>query len=251
LSDSHLTEVWQLHPVPTLIDSLSVAISRPYELKPFTLVSGYNFTESPGGFLTSPDSGATWSFDFRTFRSPHHIYYSPVGDRAVAGVGTSAALNDPGIPVFDLATGDTAYTISAIYSLGAAEFSPDGSLLYMTGSAPGFRTDSSVVIIANADDGTIVRHATFPTQALGLTLDVVGGQILVPAESTGCRLHLMVLDITTLAVKADLLVPSSLSPCYHDFEAPVVLSRSGPPIARVIRPLGTAAPRVFSFDLKD
>ena len=251
LSDSNLTEAWQLHPVPTLIESLSSAISRPYELKPFTLVSGYNFTESPGGFLTSPDSGATWSFDFRTFRSPHHLYYSPAGDRAAAGVGTSAALNDPGVPVFDLATGDTAYSITAIYSLGAAEFSPDGSLLYMTGSAPGFRTDSSVVIIANAEDGTIVRHASFPTQALGLTLDVVGGRILIPTESDGCRLHLMIFDITTLAVEADLLVPSASSPCYNDFEAPVVLYRSGAPMARVIRPLGTADPRVFSFDLKD
>jgi hypothetical protein len=249
---SGITEVWQLHSVPTVIDTLTFATTRPYELNPSTFVRGEPFTDpSTSGFLTTSDNGVTWTFDFRNFRPPLHLYFSPSGDRAAAGVLPSAGLNDPGIPVFDLATGDTAYTITAIYSLGAAEFSPDGSLLYMTGSAPGFRTDSSVVIIANAGDGTIVRHATFPTQALGLTLDVVGGRLLIPTESASCQLHLFVLDAVTLAVEADLLVPSRLNLCYNDFEAPVVLSRPGPPVARVVRPLGTEHPRIFSFDLKD
>ena len=249
---SFVTEVWRLAPVPTIIDTLSALMSRIFELKPFTLLAGYNYSDpSSTGFVTSSDSGATWTFDSRSFRAPVHLYVSPAGDRAVGGGRASAGLADPGFPVFDLATGDTAYSITAIYSLGAAEFSPDGSLLYMTGSAPGFRTDSSVAIIANADDGTIVRHATFPTQAMGLTLDAVGGRLLIPTESDSCQLHLFVLNATTLAVEADLLVPPTLSPCYYDFEAPVVLSRSGPPIARVIRPFGPIEPRVFSFDLKD
>jgi hypothetical protein len=253
LDQSLITEVWQLHPVPMLIDTLSILTGRVFELKPFTLLIGYNYSgPATSGFLISPDSGVTWTLDSRTFREPTHLYLSPAGDRAAAGVRTTAELHDPEIPVFDLATGDVAYTVGAIYSLGAAEFSPDGDLLYMTGSSPGFRTDSSVVIIANASDGTMVRQASFPTQALGLTLDAVTDRLLIPTAGPDCRLHLMVLNASTLVVEADLLVPLEDSPCNLDYEAPVILYRSGTPLARVVRPLGFSSPAgVFTFDLRE
>jgi hypothetical protein len=177
--------------------------------------------------------------------------FSPRGDRAAAAVDVHGGMRDPEIPVFDMTTGEIAYGISAIFTLGASAFSADGSLLYMTGASAAARTDSSVVIVADADDGGIVRQVSFPDQAVGLALDEASGRLLIPALDGNCGLHLLVFEAATLNQEADLQVPPGDSPCDSEYEMVTLSVRSSSPSAYVVKGTGHQPARAFRFDLRD
>ncbi len=240
-----LTERWRLEPLPTLIDSLPFSGGILFQVADSAFVfSQLNVDPTSSGTIIG--RGGSWVRTFQDFRPLSHMYYSPSANRAASGVNCCSGLNNPAIPVLDMTTGDVAYRITAIKSDAAAAFSPDGNHLYMTG---GITSDSSLVMLADAEDGEILATRGLQGWTAGLALGTAG--LYVPVVGADCRVRLFVLDPATLALQASLGVPPDQDSCEDTRDIWAVTYSSTTRTLFVTRPTAILPGRIYQFDLRE
>lgn len=192
---------WRLSPVPTLIDTVGARY----------LNAGANVVAAfaDSSYIALHGNAGTTKAGPWLIASPERVYLSPRGDRATV----SASVTRPGIPVFDMQTGDTAYTLP-VQIVTAATFSRDGSKLYVGGGDP-----SNITYVRNqlyaldATTGVVLAHDSLPPltrQAASLALDFSEHLLFVASESAGVP-QVLVYDASTLALLGTLAANGSLA----------------------------------------
>jgi hypothetical protein len=176
--------------------------------------------------------------------SPWSLFVSPRGDRTTMTVNVGIG----GVPVFDNATGETAYTLP-LAGTEAIAFTPDGSVLYAVGGYY-FKPDTIVAVNAatglslhpkvTLPEGFIAFSAAYSTRA--------GGVLLIGGANT-TTLALLVYDATTLELRGVLPTPDSCGsdPMVGNCWYGVVATDDGRSLAYLAIP-GSPTP-VWSFDL--
>ncbi len=187
---SGLLSIWQLFPVPQLIDTALIRSLGPRhvtQLNDSTWLSLYS-----NAMLATLPSGAHFAGP-GLVSDPLRVLFSPDGSR-VALVMASA----PGsrAPVLDGATGDTAFTFHAHQPTGAA-FSRATGRLYVTA---GFSFADDTLLALRSSDGAVLAQAAVPTgySGFGLAVDPKLDRVYQVAESSGTR-ALFIYDGATLA----------------------------------------------------
>jgi hypothetical protein len=191
---------WRLWPAPVMLDTVGSGFKGQFtrHIVPFRsdiyLQTGSHTstTFSPGGnrmFTTE----SVWA-----------NFISVAADRAVAG----SNVGQPGIQVFDMASGDTAFTLPIRSSFGAA-FSADGSLLFASGGEP---PDLKHLLRVDAAAGNVLARDSAPAGVLkySVALSSSGNRLYVAGEANG-RPRVLVYDAVTLALVASLSVPDGES----------------------------------------
>lgn len=139
--------------------------------------------------------------------SPWSVFISPRGDRTTMTVNVVVG----GVPVFDNATGDTAFSLPLRGTEGIA-FSPDGGTLYVVG---GFYYLPDTLVAVNATTGAMLLpkvHLPDGFIAFGLAYSTVdGGRVLVGAADT-TTLAMLVYDAQTLHLLGVLPTPDNCGP---------------------------------------
>lgn len=150
--------------------------------------------------------------------SPYGVFLSPRGDRT-----TLASFATYGMPVFDNATGDTAFTLSIDETEGAA-FSLDGTELYAVG---GQYNASDTLVAVDATSGAQLARVSLPHGFLGFSVaysSTAGGRVLVGAANP-TTMAVLVYDARTLVLRGVLPVPDNCGayptagPCFFDVVA--------------------------------
>lgn len=110
-----------------------------------------------------------------------NVFLSPRGDLATYSVNNGV----PGVPVFRMATGDTAYTLGPGFHFTlAAGFSGDGDRLFFLGGDISPTADSLLVV--RASTGEVLGGVRVPADfATGLATDPVNGSVYVEAIRQG------------------------------------------------------------------
>lgn len=132
-----------------------------------------------------------------TAESPWAVFLSPRSDRTT--LATTVTGPQPGVPVFDNVTGDTAFSLPLLGTEGAA-FSPDGGIIYAVGGAD-YSADTLVAVDATTGQ-TLSGKMGLPPGYVGFSIAFTssgGGRLLVGA-ATASSLALLVYDATTLTL---------------------------------------------------
>jgi hypothetical protein len=176
--------------------------------------------------------------------SPWSVFLSPRGDRSTLAVNVIGGR----VPVFDNATGDTAYTLP----LGGTEgigFSTDGTTLYAVGGAINV---PDTLLAVDATDGRVVAgKVRLPEGFLsfGLGYSGHGGGRLLVAAANASVLALLVYDAATLTLQGVLETPDecgvnpTIGLCFYG----VVAVDDARSVAHIVIP-GSPTP-VWTFDL--
>ena len=173
-----------------------------------------------------------------------HVYLSPRGDRATIGVNKVIA----GVPVFDMATGDTAYRLP-ILSVGAAQFSADGSRLYAVENFAG-GTSPLHLLTVDATSGTTLNETALPGNAgaMGLALNRSETQIFVGAMVDTLP-AVLVYDATSFNLLGTLQATAAdHCTCSSSLVIPMILMADDGAGKLYVVGVGAPAP-VWSFDI--
>ena len=234
--------IWALWPTPTLLGPLPFGNGYIRQLSQFNqdiwLATGSHQSVSRA---VGPPPAILFSWNTE---SPYVVALSPTHDRATLEV--SAVLT--GVQVFDMVTGDTAYSLSLRTTDGVL-FSADGSRLYAVGSWSAGATYSHRLQSVRASDGLVLHETTLPGGGWGYTLAVnAASDRLFVAGGADSTMHLFVYDANTLDLLGDLRAPDGcgVPPSYECFEAALVLDEEGGKAHYVI---GGAPAPVWSFNL--
>lgn len=198
-------KVWQLWPSPQ-------AIAVPPLYRTGFLRLGAQLSDSTWLFAQSHSSRTVGpgALSGLPVEDPWLLIMSPRGDRlAVVAIGTDLA----GLPVFDAATGDTAFTIAGIRHLVGADFSPDGATLYLVGrSVSGVPPDSLLVLDATV--GTRLQGVALPDSFTPLTVSSDHGfdRVFVHGRRA-CGPSVVVYQASTLTVEGELHGDGALASC--------------------------------------
>ncbi len=114
------------------------------------------------------DGAVTWLYA-GTYEETNDVALSPAGNRAAIRVHGS----DTGPPVFDMATGDTAYHIRSVRGAEGVAFSPDGDTLFVLGYNQ-HDVDSHFMVL-NAANGSELARFTLPEWSDELAVDTDRG----------------------------------------------------------------------------
>ena len=133
--------------------------------------------------------------------SPWALFLSPRGDRTTMAVNVAQGQ----VPVFDNATGDTAFTLPLQGTEGIA-FSSDGTRLFAVGGY----FDSDTLVAVDATTGQVLAGMVgLPDgfHSFSLAYSAGGGGRLVVAAANPVVLALLVYDAATLALQGVLTTP--------------------------------------------
>jgi hypothetical protein len=133
--------------------------------------------------------------------SPWALFLSPRGDRTTMAVNVVQGR----VPVFDNATGDTAFTLPLQGTEGIA-FSPDGARLFAVGGY----FDSDTLVAVDATTGQVLTGMVgLPDgfHSFSLAYSASGGGRLLVAAANPVVLALLVYDATTLTLQGVLTTP--------------------------------------------
>lgn len=176
--------------------------------------------------------------------SPWALFLSPRGDRTTMAVNVVQGR----VPVFDNATGDTAFTLPLASTEGAA-FSPDGATLYAVGGAV---NQPDTLLAVNATTGQALGSKVrlpdgFVSFSLGYSTGG-GGRILVAAANASV-LSLLVYNAASLTLQGVLDTPDDcgLSPFVGQCSYGVVAVDDVRGVAHIVVP-GSPTP-AWTFDL--
>ena len=188
---------WQLWPAPAFLDTVGSGFQNIFTRHVVTF--GPDVYVVTGSHLSTSYSPA--GNRFFTTESVWDNFLSPQGDRAVL----ASNVGMPGIQVFDMATGDTAYTLPVHSSVGVA-FTADGSLLFATG---GEYYNHNNLMRLDASTGAVLERDSVldGSYQYKMALSQSESRLYVAAERDSFP-HLRVYDATTLALIADLVVPT-------------------------------------------
>ncbi len=184
-------QAWRLLPVPQVVDTLPfVSFRHTAVLNDTTYLLGFHHRVQ----TRRPDGSVIYD---GTYEETHEIILSPTKDRATLRVNGSPT----GPPVFNTATGDTAYHVRQLFRSYGAAFSEAGDTLWMLGVTRGDFRPSMVML--NARTGEQLKQVFFDDDipAAAMRRDPDGGRIFILAwkfpEST---VDLVVVDEETLGV---------------------------------------------------
>lgn len=149
-----------------------------------------------------------------TYEETNEVILSPTNDRATLRVNGSVT----GPPVFDMATGDTAYHVRQLYRSYGAAFSANGDTLWMIGATreriqgPEFSISETMVLVLNARTGQELRRAYFPGSDLSaMRRDPDDGRLFIAAipdfAPFAAPLDLLIVDETDLSLLGHVQVP--------------------------------------------
>lgn len=198
--------IWELWPAPRLRTPWPSSRSRARQgtvMSPTTFLEVFSHwtqtmdTTSPARGFGPFDTEDCWN-----------VHLSPRGDRVVL----RSVASNAGVPVINSLTGDTAYTIPRMRSLGAAGFTADGSEFFASGYYP----PSDSLRRIDATTGAILASAALPGAGpWNLEVDP-GGRYVYLHLNADCRPRIVVYDATTMAMVGDLRVPLSVDPMRCD-----------------------------------
>jgi hypothetical protein len=174
---------------------------------------------------------------------PWALAISPRGDRTAM---TMASTLLPGAPVFNSATGDTAFTIDGVRSVRSVEFSPDGSELFLLGNS--WHLSSDTLLVLDATSGERLRVAALPdlTEARALANDP-NQNLLYVQVVRGCDPFVLVYDRTSLEILGEMAAPGGAPVCANgSWEGLLVVDRLRQSLHLIWQ--GKPAP-VWTFDL--
>lgn len=176
--------------------------------------------------------------------SPWSVFISPRGDRTTMTVNVVTG----GVPVFDNATGDTAFSLPLKGTEGIA-FSPDGATLYVVG---GYYYAPDTLIAVDATTGAMLLpkvHLPGGYIAFSLTYAAIGGGRLLVAAANTTTLALLVYDAHTLHLLGVLPSPDNCGqfPMTGDCWYGAVLADGNRQVAYLAIP-GNPTP-IWTFDL--
>ncbi len=143
----------------------------------------------------------------RTLNDPYGLLLSTAANRIVPRVNTMPL----GVPVFDLASGDVAFT-SAMTAVADAAFSADGSQIVLVGDV-GVEPTLSVI---QADDGSVVASRAMESDPFAVAFDPSGRWIVVGITRVtdgATRPGVMVLNRNDLSVVAEMASPAAAPSC--------------------------------------
>lgn len=197
--------VWELWPVPSRRRDWPATMFT----RQLTVLSETTFlsTYSHGTFTVDTTSPARTYGPFDT-EDCWNVHLSPRGDRVVL----RSVASNAGVPVINSLTGDTAYTIPRMVTLGAAGFTANGAEFFASGYYP--PRDSLRRI--DATSGTVLASAPLPGAGpWNLEVDPAGRYVYLHLNAD-CRPRIAVYDAGTLALVGDLRVPLSIDPAQCD-----------------------------------
>jgi hypothetical protein len=181
---------------------------------------------APNRWLTTTNQGWTlhgradaispWTVSATgTANEPEGVHLSPRGDRATLRVDRIAT----GVPVFDVAQGDVAFT-TTFTSVQGVSFSATGTRLVLVGGkgtgVPGEGTTPSEIELIDATTGAVLATRTLELPAFSVAHHPSGDWILVgvgEGAEGATRPAILVLRATDLAPVATLRSPASAPTC--------------------------------------
>ena len=171
-----------------------------------------------------------------TYEETHEVILSPTRDRATLRVNGSQT----GPPVFNMATGDTAYHVRQLFRSYGAAFSEHGDTLWMLGVTPNDLRSSLVML--NARTGVLLKQIFFDddVSAEAMRRDAGGGRIFIlDWKFPESPVNLLVLDEQTLDVIGQVDGPV----CADDFTCRWFVVAVGIDGVFVVHPRG-----IYAFD---
>ena len=228
---------------PVLVDSAR-ALSGPFDR--------HLATFSPDIHLItgSHDSWTDSVGKIRGFRteSVYSVYLSPRGDRALLGL----SVGEPGALVFDMVTGDTAYTLPLRSVLGGA-FTPDGQVLYASGGGDWYLQDR-LLAVNSATGAILAQHSAVTgdpapdTAYYALDLGHFGTRLFAVSTEQDSIPVLAIHDAATLQRIARLVVPVAAGAgCRWACWGAVVIADEIGGVAYIVNPGEPAV--ILEFDL--
>jgi hypothetical protein len=183
-------QAWRLLPVPRVVDTLPYTSSRHA-----AVFNDSTYFRALHHWVESvrPDGRIVYH---GTYEETHEVIISPTNDRATLRVNGSAT----GPPVFNTASGDTAYHVRQLFRSYGAAFSPAGDTLWMLGVTRDDRRSSMVML--NARRGELLKQVVFDDiPVAAMRRDPNGGRIFILAwEFPESTVDLIVIDEQTLDV---------------------------------------------------
>lgn len=142
------------------------------------------------------------------------VYLSPRKDRGTVRVDHIAS----GIPVFDAATGQAAYTVTGLVTTYGVDFSADGALLALGGRA-GTTARPPRVLLLDAATGTVLADTLLDREIFAVAFDPDRPLLYVGVVEPGVGPVVLVLDRATFALRGEMRAPgpveSASSCCYR------------------------------------
>jgi hypothetical protein len=140
------------------------------------------------------------------YEETSEIVLSPRGDRAAIRVHGSAT----GPPVFDTATGDTAYHVRQLFGAEGVAFSATGDTLFMLGYNGRHGDGPILVLVLKAASGQQLRQLELPAWIEDFAVDAAREMIYLAVVDQATyngpgTLRLMVVDVRTMSVIGDML----------------------------------------------
>jgi hypothetical protein len=198
MTSSNRMGIWQLWPTIQLVDSLPIstgALRTVAMLGPNAYLLVYSHT------LVTTFGGLSRYFPLNS--SKYHFALSLAAGRVVVDGYLPYA-----IPVIDISTGDAAYSIP-LREVNAAEFSEDGSHLYVAGS-DSTSYDGRTLQRRDAGSGEVLAETKLPGGYRGNGLAVDPGDVTLFVGSDADSLPVvLVYDAATLRLLGRLTVPDT------------------------------------------
>ena len=190
-------QVWRMLPTPQVLDTLSFVNFRHAAL--------FNDSITFIGLHHRVETRTSNRLIYQgSYEETHEVIISPTRDRATLRVNGSQT----GPPVFNTATGDTAYHVRSLFRSYGAAFSANGDTLWMMGVT---RTHVPVVVMLRARTGEVLKQAEFAgIPFTAMRRDPNGGRLFIfaydyPQEPIGTEL--VVIDDQTLEVRGRVAGP--------------------------------------------
>lgn len=142
------------------------------------------------------------------------VYMSPRHDRATIAVDRVLT----GVPVFQVPSGNVAYTLTELKSVQGVAFSPDGARFAMAGGSIDKPEDPGRVLLVDAASGNVQRNVLLDRSVFAVAIDPVRSVVYVGvnppiAGQAEARPAIVVLDQATFAVVGEMAVPPSTMGC--------------------------------------
>lgn len=142
------------------------------------------------------------------------VYMSPRHDRATIAVDRVLS----GVPVYDVPSGNLAYTLTELKSVQGVAFAPDGAQFALAGGSVDKPEDPGRVLLVDAASGSVQRTVTLDRSVFGVAIDPARSVVYVGvnqavAGPVEARPSIVVLDKATFAVVGEMAVPSTAMGC--------------------------------------
>jgi hypothetical protein len=161
------------------------------------------YTQSHRSFTHAETDTTPYRTEVQT-ESPWSVFVSPNGTRTTMTVNVVSG----GVPVFDNATGDTAFSLPLQGTEGIA-FTPDGSKVYAVG---GFYYQPDTIAMVDAASGALLHPKVRLLEdfiAFSLAYSTRGSGRLLVAAANASTLALLVYDATSLELLGVLPTPDN------------------------------------------